>query len=121
MASCSERLQQLQQDLLATVDQQQQHSLQALADTAALQRAAAARLDALEASAQSSAAVVSELAAVVAGLPSREGIRDAVLTGAQATVDNSIREYKKLEEERWEVGWQPDAARGGSDQALDGV
>lgn len=105
VASCSERVQQLQQHMQLAVDQLKQTSSEASsADTAALQQAAAARLDALEASAHASAAVVSELAAVVAGLPSKEGIRDSVLSGAQATVDSSMREFKKLEDQRWEVG-----------------
>jgi uncharacterized coiled-coil protein SlyX len=104
VASCSGRVQQLQQHMQLAVDQLKQTSSEASADSAALQQAAVARLDALEASAHASAAVVSELAAVVAGLPSKEGIRDSVLSGAQATVDSSMREFKKLEDQRWEVG-----------------
>jgi hypothetical protein len=42
-------------------------------------------------------------AGLVAELPSKQGIREAVLGAAQATVELLLAEHKREEQGRWEV------------------
>lgn len=42
-------------------------------------------------------------AGLVAGLPSKDGIKEAVVGGSQATVELLLEQHKRLEQERWEV------------------
>lgn len=44
-----------------------------------------------------------DTAGLVADLPSKQGIREAVLGAAQATVELLLAEHKREEQGRWEV------------------
>ncbi|WIA34695.1 hypothetical protein OEZ86_013008 [Tetradesmus obliquus] len=76
-----------------------------LAETAGQAQAEhAGRFAALEKAAAAQATAVGELAGLVADLPSKQGIREAVLGAAQATMELLLAEHKREEQGRWEVG-----------------
>lgn len=84
--------------------QQQQGPHQGLA--AALHKCQEAhdnRLVALESAAKGQAIAVSEIAGMVAAIPSKEGIKEAVIDGATATAEALLQESKQEQEQRWEV------------------
>lgn len=87
----------------AAADAQQQQRQHLQQQVQECQQTHDARLVAVESAAKDQATAVSELASIVAGLPSKEGIKEAVIAGTRATAEGMLQEHKQEEEQRWEV------------------
>lgn len=84
-------------------DTQQQHQSDLSAAFQDCQQSHDTRLGALESAAKGQATAVSELAGLVAALPSKDGIKEAVVEGSRATSEALLQEHKQDEEQWWEV------------------